>query len=209
MSKLLYIETSPRGENSFSSRVASAFLEIWQGNNPGNEIDHLNLWDEELPPFDQNMLKAKYAVLNGNNPQEGQIAAWARISQIADRFKSADIYLFSVPMWNFSIPYPLKHYFDLIIQPGITFSYSPETGFSGLVTDKKAVLAYARGGAYREGSGMENYDFQTSLLETLLGFIGITDTKRIVIEPTMASSEVSSPALEKAQEEARLAAEQI
>jgi FMN-dependent NADH-azoreductase len=37
---------------------------------------------------------------------------------VAEAFlKSADAYLISVPMWNFSIPYMLKHYIDIVIQP--------------------------------------------------------------------------------------------
>ncbi len=209
MTKLLYIESSPRGKRSYSTNIANAFLERWRQNNPTGEVDHLSLWNEELPPYDQNMLDAKYAVLGGGEPAEGQVAAWARIQQIADRFKSADLYLFSVPMWNFSLPYTLKHYFDLLIQPGITFSFSPETGFAGLVTGKKAVLVFARGGAYSEGSGMEIYDYQTGFLQTMLGFIGITDTRSVVMEPTLGAPDVSDPALQNAQEEARTAADQL
>ena len=69
-----------------------------------------------------------------------------------ERFKSADWYLFSLPMWNFGVPYVLKHLIDVIVQPGLTFSFSPTEGYKGLVTGKKAVAVYARGGAYGSGS---------------------------------------------------------
>ena len=51
-------------------------------------------------------------------------------------------------MWNFGIPYILKHYIDLIVQPGLTFSFSPSEGYKGLVTGKPVTVVYARGGAY-------------------------------------------------------------
>ena len=54
-------------------------------------------------------------------------------------------------MWNFSIPYRLKHYLDIIIQPTYTFSYTPETSYQGLVTGKPIFIAYARGGAISDG----------------------------------------------------------
>ena len=47
--KLLYIEASPRKENSSSSRVAKAFVDAYQQANPDHEVEHLPLFDIELP----------------------------------------------------------------------------------------------------------------------------------------------------------------
>jgi FMN-dependent NADH-azoreductase len=90
-------------------------------------------------------------------------------------------------MWNFGIPYKLKQFIDVLVQPGLAFSFSPETGYKGLITGKPAVAVYARGGAYGPGSGMEAYDAQSTYLKQILGFIGITDIKEIFVEPTLAS----------------------
>ena len=35
------------------------------------------------------------------------------------------LYLFAAtPMWNYSVPYPLKQWIDTVVQPGINFSDS-------------------------------------------------------------------------------------
>lgn len=39
-----------------------------------------------------------------------------------ERFKGADKYLFSLPMWNFGVPCKLKKYIDVIVQPTYTAS---------------------------------------------------------------------------------------
>jgi FMN-dependent NADH-azoreductase len=88
-------------------------------------------------------------------------------------------------MWNFGIPYKLKHYIDLLVQPGLTFSFSPAEGYKGLVTGP-AVVVYARGGAYGPGTGAEAYDLQSGYMKQILGFIGITDVKEVFVEPTLA-----------------------
>ena len=44
---------------------------------------------------------------------------------MASRLAQADRVLISTPMWNFGIPYKLKQWFDLIVQPGITFRFDP------------------------------------------------------------------------------------
>ena len=201
MSKLLYIEASPRGERSKSSKVASAFVEAYQKAHPDDTVEHINLWKVSLPTFDGEMLEAKYAILSGQDHSAEQAAAWKTVSDIAEVFKSADKYVISVPMWTFGIPYKLKHYIDIITQPGLTFSFTPAEGYKGLVSGKAAVI-YARGGAYSEGSGGEAYDLQTKALSLHLGFIGITDQTNIIVEPTLAAPDAVDSSVAKAVEQA-------
>jgi FMN-dependent NADH-azoreductase len=188
MPKLLHIQASPRGDRSASIAVAHQFIETYSAAHPDDSIETLDLWTADLPEFNGATLEAKYAVLSGqkHSPEQGE--AWARVGRVADQFKAADKYVFSMPMWNFSVPYKFKQWIDVIAQPGMTFSYSPATGFKGLVTGKQAVAIYARGGAYGPGSGAEGYDAQSKYLKQILGFMGITDVKEIFVEPTGASA---------------------
>ena len=201
MSKLLYIEASPRGDRSKSSVVAKAFLDAYQKAHPEDSIEHINLWKVSLPTFDGDMLEAKYAVLTGQDQPPEQEAAWKTVSDMAEVFSSADKYVVSVPMWNFSIPYKLKHYIDIITQPGLTFSFSPEEGYKGLVSGK-ALVVYARGGDYSEGSGAEAYDLQTKTFGMHLGFMGITDQTNIIVEPSLAAPDDVESTVAKAVEQA-------
>jgi len=131
-------------------------------------------------------------------------AAWAPVEQLINHFTGFDKYLFSIPMWNFGIPYILKHYIDLLVQPGHTFSYTPEEGYRGLVTGKPATIIYARGGSYELSTPMEVLDHQRAYMETILGFIGFTDIRSIIIEPTlMVSREEHAELIEKKKAEAR------
>lgn len=198
MKKLLHIEASPRKKRSQSLAVARHLAEAWTEAHPSGKVETLDLWAAELPPFNEAALDAKYAIIHGQPHTDGEKAAWDRIARLAEQFKSADSILISTPMWNFGIPYILKHYFDLIIQPGLTFSYSPETGYTGLVTGKKAAVVYARGGAYGPGTGAESYDLQTKTVRQLLGFIGITDVEDILVEPTLAPDSTREAALRAA-----------
>ena len=188
MASLLYIESSPRKERSASILVAKTFIEEYLQTHPGDTVDVLDLWGNELPPFDGDTMNAKYAILHGEKHSDAQAKAWKPVEIVIDNFKSADKYLISLPMWNFGIPYKLKHYFDVLIQPSYTFSFSPEDGYKGLVTGKPVVLVYARGGAYSAGTGAEGFDYQTTYMEHLLGFIGFTDIQSIIIEPTLMST---------------------
>jgi FMN-dependent NADH-azoreductase len=182
MSKILHIQASPRGDRSASTTVAKDFLAAYKGKNPGDTIETLDLWKADLPPFDGDTLNAKYAVMHGQSPTGGQVAAWEAVTKIAEHFKAADKFVFSLPMWNFGIPYRLKHYIDLLVQPGLTVGFSPDKGYWGLVTGKPAVLIFSRGGDYTPGTPMEAYDLQSKYLKQVLGFIGIADVTDIFVE---------------------------
>ena len=75
-------------------------------------------------------------------------------------------------MYNFSIPTGLKAWFDFVLRPGKTFSYS-EAGPQGLVTGKRVIIVVSRGGHYSEGPARA-MDFQEPYLRTLLRFMGLT-----------------------------------
>jgi FMN-dependent NADH-azoreductase len=184
MAKLLYIESSPRKARSKSISVAKAFLSAYQQAHPGDEVVTIDLWKKSLPEFDGYTIDAKYQVMHGQGFDTQQAAAWKAVVDVCDEFKSADKYVLSVPMWNFGIPYKLKHYIDILAQPGQTFSFDPATGYSGLVTGKPAVVIYSRGGAY--GGGASGMDHQKPYVEQILGFFGFTQVHPIVIEPTLA-----------------------
>lgn len=194
MHKLLYIEASPRKDRSASIEISKVFLESYSNLNGSYKIEKLDLWDTPLPEFNGDVLNAKYAVLHGQSHTPEQAKAWGDVVRMVDEFKSADKYLLSLPMWNFSIPYKLKHYIDLLTQPGLAFSFSPEEGYKGLITGKPIVVIYSRGGEYHAGSGAEAYDLQKRYIELWLGFIGFTTIHSIMVEPMLYGPEVVATA---------------
>jgi len=209
MKKLLHLKASPR-EESFSARVAQVLIEAVSRRHEGLEVDTLDLSAEALPQFAAPQAQAKYAVLAGREPSGPAERAWKRVIGVIDRFKSADAYVISCPMWNFGIPYRLKQYIDLIVQPGLTFRFSPEEGYVGLVTGRPAVLVLARGGAYSPPAETAGLDFQRPYLQTILGFMGFRDVRDIVIEPTLQDGpDAAGRALEKVLAEARGVAERL
>jgi FMN-dependent NADH-azoreductase len=167
--------------------VAAHFIESYCAAHPGDTVDMLDLWQTDLPEINGTMLDAAYAVKHGQPHSPEQLHVWQAIVRIADHFKSADKYLVSLPMWNFSIPYKLKHYIDLLVHRGLTFSFTPAEGYKGLVTGKPLVAIYARGGAYSPGSEAESWDQQSKYLKHIFGFIGFTDIREIFVEPTEES----------------------
>jgi FMN-dependent NADH-azoreductase len=203
MSTLLHIESSPRKRRSASLDVARAYVDAYRDAHPDHRIDVLDLWSVALPEFDGDALDAKYADLSGTPLNAAQQQAWASIRELAQRLHDADTLLFSVPLWNFSIPYKLKHLIDVVSQRGILFSFDAR-GLQGLLKDKKAVVIYARGLDYSVGSSTpaHSFDFQRPYMEAWLRSVGVTDVKSIVVEKTLLGPEPDHAARQAAREQA-------
>ena len=188
MTKLLHIIAAPRGGESRTLQVSRVFVDTLKKKYPSCLVDELNLFQEPLPELTLKMISGKYTLLSGNELSPEASAAWQPIESHILRFLSADGYLISSPMWNFSIPYPLKHYIDIIVQPKFLFRYT-EKGVEGLAQNKKMTVITSRGGDYRPESPFHSYDFQEPYLRAVFGFVGITDITFINAQPMEALGE--------------------
>lgn len=190
MTKLLFVQASPRGAESKSIEIAKAYLGALVANNPDLDVDVIDLWEADLPAFDGNKAAAKMNVIVGQDQNDAQKTAWDQIVGIASRFISADRYLFGVPMWNGGIPYRLKQYIDLIHQPGLTFGLEPETGYFGLLKNKHATLALTSG-AYAQHfpSPALGVDHQSTYLRSWLNQAGVTEIDEIRFQPTLLTKD--------------------
>jgi FMN-dependent NADH-azoreductase len=185
MPHLLYIESSPRKQRSASIEVAHTFIDAWKGQHAIATVDTLDVWNTPLPEFDGPALEAKYAGIQGLERTPEQKEAWAQIVELAGRFIKADVIVFGVPMWNFGIPYKLKHLIDAVSQKDLLFTFD-ERGLNGLLDGRTVVVVAAR------GAPLDRAEHQISYITTWSEMVGIDDQYNIVIEKTLLGPEVDS-----------------
>lgn len=203
MKRLFHVVGSPRKTASKSEMIAAKFKSEYIKLNPDAEVDVLNLWDEEIPRFDGNKAAAKMAFFGGQL-MEGEIkTAWDDVIRVTERFTRADDYLFTVPMWNGGIPWPLKHYIDTITQPGLTFGFG-EKGYFPLLKDKRACVIYTSGVYSPTLPASFGVDFQAEYLDWWLKFIGVSN-----VYPVNFLSNLLSPEAEQLKERAFTAATDV
>ena len=179
MSQLLHVNASPRGAASQSLTIAEAFVEAFRTGNPDVKVDSLHLFEENLPDFGTVAADAKMAAFSGQEQTPEQVELWGQARAVFDRFAAADAYVFNVPNWNAGVPYRLKHWVDVVTQPGWAFGFHPENGYNGLVTGKKAIVVYSAG-VYRQGTPPAfGLDFYGAYLTDWLRFVGVGDVTEI------------------------------
>ncbi|GEC53374.1 FMN-dependent NADH-azoreductase [Bradyrhizobium japonicum] len=197
MSKLLHLNCSPRADSE-SAAGARVFLDRFRQARPDWEIDGMNLWREPLPEFEGYLLEAKYARIGGKSFTNSQHDAFAIAERLALRLSLADRVLISTPMWNFGIPYKLKQWLDVIIQPGLAFRFDPAQGYLPLLKDRPTIVILASGSDFVTGMNRGRIDMATPYLREALRFIGISDVRFVPIGPTTGPTEPIRAAREAA-----------
>ena len=127
-------------------------------------------------------------IFSGATPEGAQAAAWEAAQETFARFAAADRLLFSVPMWNASVPYILKQFIDVVSQPGTVFGVDAMTGYTHLLADqnKRAAVVYTSA-VWGPTLGPEfGKDFHSTYFEDWLTWTGIGDITQIRYHPTLA-----------------------
>lgn len=192
MTTLLHISGSPRAERSESLALAERFLAGFGEANPAAEIDHWDLWDGSLPPFGPAAVEAKMAVFAGADPEGEAASAWQTARAAFERFDAADHYLFSVPMWNHTVPYIVKQFIDVVSQPGMVFDFDPDAGYTGLLRAKKAAVLYSGAVWGPELDERFGVDLAAPYFETWLRWAGIDDIATVSLRPNLVTADADA-----------------
>ncbi|MBF0543102.1 MAG: NAD(P)H-dependent oxidoreductase [Candidatus Riflebacteria bacterium] len=188
MNRILHLIASPRGESSRTLALSKVLITRMLDKFPSAILDEFNVFSEHLPEMAHDTISGKYLLMGGKKlPTELQ-RFWKEVEAHINRFLAADTIVLSVPMWNFGIPYKLKHYLDVIVQPRYLFKYS-EKGVEGLAVNKKLFIVSTRGGDYSENSPVRGMDFVEPYLKAVFGFIGISNFEIINAQPLDSAGE--------------------
>ena len=179
MATLLHIDSSPMGEYSVTRALTQHFTAQWQAQHPDGKVITRDITTSDLPVIVTTaQVMAVYTPEAARTPE--QTALLATSDALLAELDQADEYLFGVPMHNFSIPAVLKLWIDQICRAGKTFAYVDGRP-QGLLKNKKATVIMASGGMYDKGTATESLNHVEPYLRSVLGFIGVTDTKFISV----------------------------
>ena len=169
MSKLLVVETSPRGDASISRNMTSRFVSQWQAAHPGGSVTVRDLAKTVLPHVTAPWLHAYFTPGEQHSPEMAQ--ALRQSDELVAELLAADHIVIATPVYNYNVPAALKAWIDHIVRKGLTLGFDG----AGLVTGKAATVLIASGGIYGEGSPIRDRDIATQYLRLILGVIGITN----------------------------------
>ncbi|MER0241732.1 NAD(P)H-dependent oxidoreductase [Streptomyces sp. HSW2009] len=171
---MLHLDTSAR-RRSMSREVGDAFAASWRAAHPGGSYVHRDLAADPVPFIDEAWTElCDYVIEHGITEIDrlheaartpAQRAAWAVVEPLIGQLVAADTILIATPMYNFSIPAPLKAWLDQVTFPRMSLA------------PRRFVVATARGGAYSPGAPKEKFDYQERYLRDFFaGHFAVEDT---------------------------------
>lgn len=199
MKRILHLISSPRGEDSFSIKLANAIIDKLQDQYPDSNVEEVNLIESNVPHLDTAHLRSFFTPVEKLTPEDQDAIHYS--DQAIGQLMDADIIVIGAPLYNFSIHSSLKAWIDHIARAGKTFTYSNQ-GAEGLVKGKKVYVAMSSGAVYSEGL-YQPYDFVSTYLKAVLGFLGMTDLNLVRVEGVNIPG-LKEQALEKAIESIEL-----
>jgi FMN-dependent NADH-azoreductase len=169
MTRLLVVETSPRGENSISRNLTRRYVARWQDAHPEGEVVIRDLMETDLPFVTAPWLHAYFTPSEQHTPEMKEVLSLS--DELVAELLAADHVVIATPVYNYNVPAALKAWVDHIVRKGLTLGFDGK----GLLLGKTATVLMASGGVYTEGSPIRDRDIATQYLRLILSVIGITD----------------------------------
>jgi FMN-dependent NADH-azoreductase len=194
MKNVLLVTSSPRGELSHSTQVATELAQSL-----GGSLAIRELWRDPMPPIGTDFIHAIFTPEADRTAQ--QIALLRPSDEAIEEIQRADVVVIAAGMINFGMPAALKTWIDQITRSGLTFGYG-ESGPEGLLLGKRVVLVLAAGGVYTTGPSAA-LDHLSPALRTNLEFLGMTDIQTVWIEGVGFGEEATGKALSQARQRSK------
>ncbi|MGE8209302.1 MAG: FMN-dependent NADH-azoreductase [Stenotrophomonas rhizophila] len=194
--KLLHLDSSMLGAASVSRQISREIVSRLKHLHPGAVVITRDLASDPALHLSSAHLAAFQGAQTDNSALTADLVkGGAYIQELLE----ADVLVIGAPMYNLTIPTPLKAWIDRIAVAGKTFRYT-ETGPEGLLKGKRAFIASARGSVYNPDSPMAALEHQESYLLGLLGFLGVTDVEVVRAEGIAYGPEARGEAVRQAQD---------
>ncbi|WP_037084621.1 FMN-dependent NADH-azoreductase [Neorhizobium vignae] len=199
MSSILLVTSSPRGDDSLSSKVAHDLANELSARDNGTSVVHRDLGANPIPHLDSVTTSAIRKPAADRTPAEAAAADYS--DKLVAELLAADTVVIATGLINFNIYSTLKSWIDNVARAGQTFRYTAE-GPEGLAKGKKVYIVLASGGVYSQGpaTGMNH---AVPYLTTVLGFLGMTDVEVIYVEGVAFGPEAAEKAVASAQQRNR------
>jgi len=185
MKNVLLIQSSPRGSESYSQKVARSIVSELEDGYPGANVVVRDLAQNPPPHVGEAFVGGISTGPEQRTPEQNK--ALALSDELIDELLATDVVVVAVPMHNFGLPSTLKAWIDHVVRVGRTVAYSSQKGPEGMLKDKRVILVLARGGVYSDGPA-KPLDFQEPYLRAILGFIGLTDIDVVRVEGIAVSA---------------------
>ena len=169
MYKVLLLSYTPRIGSHTARLVKTAMEHLPRG----AEVTRVDLANSPPPLLDGDLLNVliKANFTDEELTQEEQVMA-DKATIYVTQLLNADRIVVAFPMYNFSLPAPVKAWVDLVVQKDKTFGIDGNGQYKGLCNDKSALILMTTGNDFNEPH-FTAYNHAQPLMQANLEFMAI------------------------------------
>ncbi|MDE1725028.1 MAG: NAD(P)H-dependent oxidoreductase [Thaumarchaeota archaeon] len=192
MTKTLIVKYTPRNQRSNTKKILDAFVSEIKN----SEIEEIDLTKDVPDLFlEQNLSAYIHRNYLGEELDNEQKKMLSKMDRMTRQLQSADIVVVAYPMNNFSMPAPVKAWFDSVMLKGETWAVK-DGKYLGLMGGKKALALVSAGGMYDQGP-MVSWEHALSLTKVEFQFMGYSDIRGILAGGMNAGEDTKTRNLEQ------------
>jgi FMN-dependent NADH-azoreductase len=169
--KILHIDSSSNSKTSLSRTLSKKMVAELLAKFPDAEVTYRDVSATPLPFVDDSWLE------NGGHELT---------KKITQELIDADVLVFAVPVYNFSVPASFKAWIDQAAVNGTTYAYTAE-GPKGLLPEGKKLFVISTSGSPYSDLTKYGMNHHEPYLRTVFGFLGL-DQNDISVMPYSARS---------------------
>lgn len=181
--RVLRVDASANVSTSNSKKLGDELIARMEALHPGMQVQQRDL-NEDIYFIDEAWVSANFTPPEERSELQKQRLEFSDL--LIDEIRHADHIVVTTPMYNFSIPAPLKAWIDLICRAGVTFQYRAD-GPVGLLKNKRVDIIMTTGGVPLQSP----LDFASDYLKQIFRFIGIEDINIIAADQMNADADAS------------------
>ena len=207
MTNVLVVKANNRPDGVSTKMYETFVAEIAGASNLN--VTTLDVFEENMPYFGQELFNAFGAAQNGEELTEIQAASLAAFNKSREALTAADVVVFAFPLWNLTIPAALQSFIDYTYGAGYTFKYDENGNAVQLMTDKKYIVLSARGGIYSSPEAQPMEMAANYINNVAGGVYGMEKIGEVIIEGHAADQANAETIIAKGLEQVQAVAQQL
>jgi FMN-dependent NADH-azoreductase len=176
--RLLHLDASAQTTRSVTRALSRDLVHQWVAAHPVTDVTYRDLALSPPTPVDERWIAAAFTPPELQTPELA--SALEESDTLVNELIAADVVVFGMPMYNWTVPATVKAWLDQVIRAGRTFRYNGPTP-EGLVRGKKVIVTAASAGDYSPSSPLAHMNHFDPYLKMVFGFMGITDVEIITV----------------------------
>ncbi len=181
---IVRVDASARIERSLSRALADRFVREWRARKPQVRVLRRDVGVASPPAVSEQWIAAAFTPEAERTPEQRGLLALS--DTMIGELRRAEMLLIATPIYNYGMPAGLKAWIDQVVRVDETFTFDLSRGdwpLEPVLGGKTLVLLTSSGEfGFAPGGPRAHMDHLTPHLQTLAGYLGVSEMHHVRIE---------------------------